>query len=207
MSLLHQETPELLDDAARGEAFTKGTSPLVWAAAIAALVVSAAIAIYVLTGEKPPAAAGQVTQVWVHPMHTQTAGYDANGEAQAQESFDQVLVLARMHLENHGKTPLFLQQIECNTTLDDGIHTSTVASASDYERLFVAYPALKSLHGQPIPGELTLEAGAARDGDVVAAFRMSRADWQKHKDLSFTLNWRYQPQQLLKVPEALIQMQ
>ena len=40
MSLLHQESGEEIDDAARGESFTKGSSHLVTASLIAALLVS-----------------------------------------------------------------------------------------------------------------------------------------------------------------------
>ena len=41
MSLLNQDTEEV-DDAARGEEFTKGSSHVIWAAVIATIVVSAA---------------------------------------------------------------------------------------------------------------------------------------------------------------------
>ena len=44
MSLLHQESPEEIDDAALGEEYTKGSSHVILAAIIAAVIVSAAIA-------------------------------------------------------------------------------------------------------------------------------------------------------------------
>ena len=67
MSLLHQDSPEEIDDAALGEELTKGTSHVVVATVIAAVVVTIAIAIYVLAGQKPPAATGEIVQVWAHP--------------------------------------------------------------------------------------------------------------------------------------------
>ena len=45
MSLLHQDSPEEIDDAARGEEFTKGTSHVVWASALATVLVTVAIAL------------------------------------------------------------------------------------------------------------------------------------------------------------------
>jgi len=56
MSLLHQDSPEEIDDAARGEELTKGSSHVFVAGIIAAVVVTVVIAAYVLVGQKPPAA-------------------------------------------------------------------------------------------------------------------------------------------------------
>ncbi len=73
MSLLHQNSRDL-DDAARGEELTKGTSHVVWAAILATILVTIAIAVYVIAGEKPPAATAAVEQVWAHPMHSESSG-------------------------------------------------------------------------------------------------------------------------------------
>ena len=66
MSLLQQDSSKL-DDAARGEELTKGTSHVVWAALAATVIVSIAIAIYVIAGQKPPIATGDIVAVWAHP--------------------------------------------------------------------------------------------------------------------------------------------
>jgi len=52
MSLLHQDSTEL-DDAAKGEDLTKGSSHLIAAAIFATVVVSMAIAGYFIAGIKP----------------------------------------------------------------------------------------------------------------------------------------------------------
>src|ERR1035438_10710937 len=136
MSLLHQEKPGELDDAARGESFTKGTGHLVWASIAAAVVVSIAIAIYVIAGEKPPVATGEVLEIWAHPMHSVTPAFDANGSSVSQESFDQVLVFTRVRLHNQSKLPLFLHQIMTNVTLADGtVDTSFAATDRKSTRL------------------------------------------------------------------------
>ena len=64
MSLLHQETPEEIDDAARGEEFTKGSSHVALAGLIAAALVTIAIGLYMWIGQTPPAASGEIVQVW-----------------------------------------------------------------------------------------------------------------------------------------------
>ena len=89
MSLLQQEES---DDAARGEELTKGTSHVVIAALVATMVVSAAIALYAIVGQKPPFANGEITAIWVHPQHTETSGFDASGAPMPKQSVDQVMV-------------------------------------------------------------------------------------------------------------------
>jgi hypothetical protein len=205
MSLLKQDSPETLDDAARGEELTKGSSHFALAGIIAALLIAAAVAVLVIASEKPPAASGEILQVWAHPMHTETSGFDANGEAMAKQSFEQVLVFARVKLHNRGDHPLFLHQILTNATLEDGIHTSFAASAADYDRLFIAYPDLAALHIAALSPQTTLDPGQTQEGMVVSAFRLSRRQWEARKDLSFTFAFQYQPSLTIAPRAAVIE--
>jgi hypothetical protein len=192
MSLLHQGSSEV-DDAARGEELTKGTSHIVVASIIATVVVIIAIAIYVISGQKPPAAAGEVTRVAAHMMHRESSGLDASGRPMPKDDFDQVLVFTHVKLHNQSKNPLFLRQMLTNVTLDDGLHTSYAATPTDYERLFQAYPELASLHGKPIPTEATVPAGEWVEGDFVTSFRLTKAQWDARKGLDYNVSFRYQP--------------
>jgi len=196
MSLL-QQNDQQQDDAARGEEFTKGTSHVLMASVIAAVVVTIAIVLYVKLGEKPNPATGEVTHVIAKVMHRETAGLDANGAPMAQDKFDQVLLFAHAKLHNGSKQPLFMHDVLANVTMDDGVHISDAAPPSDYERLFKVYPELSSLHATPLATELTLEPGQSAEGDFVAAFRMTKQEWDARKGLDFTFQFRYQP--LLKV--------
>src|SRR3569833_3035010 len=103
MSLLQQESRE-----AAGESYTKGTSHVIIATVIAVVLVSAAVTVYVIAGEKPPASTGEVVDVWAHPMHTETSGWDANGAAIPKEEVDQVLLFTHVKLRNQSKQPFFL---------------------------------------------------------------------------------------------------
>jgi hypothetical protein len=197
MSLLQQNSQEQ-DDASKGEDYTKGTSNALLASVIAAVLVSVAIFLYIKLGEKPPVAIGDVSNIQAHLMHRQTAAFDAAGAAMPQEIFDQVLVFAHVKLQNKSKTPLFLHQAMMNLTLDDGIHTSYVATPTDYERAFKGFPELAPFHGNPLPAEPTIEVGQSIEGDILASFRMSKQEWDARKGLDFTFGFRYQP--LLKVP-------
>jgi hypothetical protein len=196
MSLLQQDGAGL-DDAAKGESFTKGTSHVAIAAVVATIVVSIAIAIYVFAEQKPPAMTGDVLSVVAHPIHTETSGFDASGAKMPSESFDQVYVFTQVRLHNQSKGPMFLSNMMTNATMPDGIHSSYAAPASEYERVFVAYPDLPVAHDKALPLDETIEAGQTVQGTVVCAFKMTKQEWDAHKDLSFTFSFRYQPNLVL----------
>ena len=191
MSLLQQDSPEL-DDAARGEEFTKGSSHPVIAGIFAAVVVSLAIAGYFIAGHKPPAMTGEIEQVWAHPQHTETSGFDANGAAMAKTQFDQVYVFALVKLHNQSKQPLYLHNIMTNATLEDGIHSSYAATASDYDRVFLAYPKMPVPHGKGLSSQATIAPGETIEGTIVSAFRLTKDQWDARKSLDFTFGIQYQ---------------
>ena len=132
-------------------------------------------------------------------MHSVTPAFDANGSGVSQESFDQVLVFTRVRLRNQSKQPLFLHQIMTNVTMADGtVNTSFAATASQYERIFLAYPSMAQWHNTPLASELTLEPGQTAEETFVSSFRMAKDQWDARKALDFTFGFRYQPE--VKVP-------
>jgi hypothetical protein len=205
MSLLQRESPDKVDDAALGEELTKGSSHLVWATIAATVLVTIAIAIYVIAGQKPPAVTGEIVSVWAHPQHTETSGIDANGAPMVKDSFDQVLVFAEVRLHNQSKIPLYLLNVLTNATLDDGIHSSYAASQSDYNRVFIAYPGILIPHGPALPIDLALDPGQSVDGTFVSSFRLTKQQWDARKSLDFTFNFRYQPRLVLTPQNAVIE--
>jgi hypothetical protein len=204
MSLLLHETNDRLDDAARGEEFTKGTSHVFIAAGIAGILVTLAIAIYVYAGQTPPPAGGQILGVTAHAMHVETKGFDANGAPLPRESFDQVYVFTKVKLTNQSRGPLFLTSMMTNATLADGIHSSYAAPASDYDRIFVAYPDMPVARDTPLKLDTTIDAGQTVEGTVVSAFKLTKQDWDARKNLNFTFAFRYQPSLVLTAPGAVI---
>lgn len=196
MSLLQQDGAGL-DDAAKGESLTMGTSHIVIAAVVATIVVSAAIAGYILAGQKPPAVTGEVLSVVAHPLHTESGGFDASGAVMAKEEFDQVYVFTQVRLHNQSQAPMTLVNMMTNATLPDGIHSSYAASASDYDRIFLAYPDIPVQHNKALPLDTTIEPGQTVEGTVVCAFKLTKPEWDARKDLSFTFSFRYQPNLVL----------
>jgi hypothetical protein len=170
---------------------------------IAAVLVSVAIAVYFIAGQKPPAVTGEIVSVWAHPQHTETSGLDANGAPMPKEVFDQVLVFAEVRLHNQSNQPLFLLNILTNSTLQDGIHSSYAASQSDYDRIFLAYPDMPVPHGPGLPLSLSLDPGQSVDGTFVSSFRLTKEQWDQRKDLNFSFSFRYQPV-LIRTPKTAI---
>jgi hypothetical protein len=203
MSLLHQEFDQELDDAARGEAYTKGSSHVIWAGIIAAVLVSIAVTFYVLAGEKRPVASGEIVQMWTHSLHATTTGIDANGEAMAKQSLDQVLVFAHVKLKNQSPVPLFLQDVLANVKLGDGILSVSSGSQGQYDEAFLAYPQLAALHAKALPARLTIAPGESVDGDVFWAVRLTKQEWDARKDLNFTFVFLYQ-QSLVLAPRTAV---
>ncbi|MGA2651691.1 MAG: hypothetical protein ABSF28_14260 [Terracidiphilus sp.] len=203
MSLL-QDSPDLVD-VKPGEDYAKGSSHVVWAAWIAAALVTTAIAIYVIANQKPPVATGEIVAVWAHPQHAESSGVDASGEAMAKESFDQVLVFTQVRLHNQSKGPLYLHNVMTNIKLDDGIHSSYAASAADYERVYIAYPNMPVPRATPLATtDSTIAPGQTLEGTFVSSFRLSKQEWDARKDLNFTFALRYQPSLVLAPQGAVI---
>lgn len=194
MSLLQQDAVKAQDDAARGEELTRGTGHRLVGAIIATLLVSAAIAAYIRVGEKPPVATAEVLESWAHPMHTVTPGVDANGEEQAQTSYDQVLVFTRVRLHNQSRQPLFLHEILTNITHPDGsIDSSTATTATQYDRIFLAYPEMEKWHTPALKTtDLELAPDQTLEGTFVSSFKLAKETWDARKALDYTLEFRYQ---------------
>lgn len=207
MSLLQQDSTAL-DDAAKGEELTKGTSHVLVAAIIATVVVGLAIAIYVIAGQKPPAATGEIMAVWEHPQHTETSGLDANGAPMPTQSFDQVMVFATVRIHNQSDHPLFLSNILTNAIEDGSINSSYAANKVDYERIFLAYPNLTVPHGPALsPLDTEIDPGQTVEGEFVSAFRdMTQQEWDARKNLTFTFSFRYHPN-LVITPKVAVTAQ
>jgi hypothetical protein len=200
MSLLQQEQ---VDDAALGEELTKGSSHLVRASVIAAIVVTIAIGLYMFLSEKPPAGQGEIISVWAHPQHTVSSGLDANGEPMAKEDFEQVMVFTRIRLHNRGMVPLFVNQITVNATLADGIHTAYARTNGQYDQVFLAYPSIPVPHESALPFNATIAPGQTIEGTFVSNFGIGKEQWDARTGLNFIVGFQYQPN-LVLTPKVAI---
>lgn len=193
MSLLQQDTTEL-DDAAKGEEYTKGTTQLGKAVIVSTIALSIAAFVYIYSNRTTPMATGEILNMWAHPIHTQTSGFDANGAPMAKEDFDQVFVFSQVRLHNQSNAPLVLVNVLTDMTEPDTINSSYAANKMDYDRIWVAYPDLQVPHGPALsPLDTLIEPGQTVEGTVVSAFKMTKQEWDARKGLDLTFHFRYQP--------------
>jgi hypothetical protein len=170
--------------------------------AVAAVLVTAAIAIYYHFIQKPPDAAGEILEVHYYPVHTAING--GNGDPGMQgnkESYDQLIILARVRVRNQTNIPLFLQDISASVTLPDGEPQMNVGlAARDFDRLFQAFPALAPLRAQPFDRSATLQPGQSIEGLAVFNFPMSGQQWDTRKSGDVVVSFMHQPNLLLSIP-------
>jgi hypothetical protein len=208
MSLLQiQNDPVHEHDASsEGEDYAKGSSYMLWAVLVATVVLVAGSALFYFLIHKPPVAAGEVTQAWAKGVHTLSAHVDAAGvEAQA-EQFDQVLVLANVRIHNQSKEPIVLREMMTNATFEDGIHSSYVATATDYDRIFVAYPELSGLHSKTLTRETVIQPGQTVDGELISSFHVTKAQWTARKDVNWTIQFKFHPDLVLTMKAPITEL-
>jgi hypothetical protein len=204
MSLLHQEPTEETDDVALGEDFAKGSSHIVLASVSAVVLLTLIIATYVMAIKKPMVT-GEIVQVWAHPRHIVTSGFDASGASVPPEYFDQILLFAHVKLHNQSKMPLFLEDVLANTALEGNVISASAGSAGQYEQVFLVYPELTALHSKALSPRATIEPGQSVDGNILWAFRMTKQEWDARKKLDFTFKFHYQASLELAPHTAIIE--
>jgi hypothetical protein len=150
---------------------------------IAAVVVTLAIAIFVYIVKKPPVSAGEVLQVNYYPVHTTfSGGAGSVGMQGNNETFDQLLILAKVRVRNQTNIPLFLRDIAATVTMPDGSEqTNVAAGATDAARVFQAFPALASLQSAPFDRDVTVPPGQSTEGLAIFTFPMTKQQWDSRK--------------------------
>jgi hypothetical protein len=122
---------------------------------------------------------------------------DANGVQAQAEQFDQVLVLANVRIHNQSKAPIVLREMLTNATFEDGIHSSYVATSTDYDRIFVAYPELNGLHSKTLSRQTVIQPGQTVEGQLISSFQVSKAQWAARKDMNWTIQFKMHPDLVL----------
>lgn len=170
---------------------------------IAAVVLTAAWAVYWYAIQKPPVAAGQILEVNYYPVHSTVNG-DAGGAGMpgANESYDQLIILTRVRVRNQTNIPLFLNDISATVTMPDGAQQVNVAAgAGDFARVFNAYPALSSHYAEPLKRDITLSPGEQTEGLAVFSFPFSRQQWDSRKNANVVISFIHQNNLSIDFPQ------
>ncbi len=179
---------------------------MVRSALIAGAILAVALVGLWFYAHQPPPLEGQVVQLWIHPMHTVLSRRDAAGVIQAPEQFDQVLVLAQIHLHNRSGQPVILKQLMTNLTLPDGMDSSYAATATDYDRVFAAYPELARLRTEPLRSDTMIAAKSSVDGMIVSSFQLTDERWKQQSGMNFEIDLKMHPALILtaKTPGTIL---
>ena len=108
------------------------------------------------------------------------------GDVAAAETQDKnVLVAINVSLQNTSEKPVVLQKFVAKITTDKGeFSDDSAASASDFDRYFQAFPALKAIAQAPLQLESKIQPGASAAGTIIVSFPVDKATFDGRKSLS-----------------------
>lgn len=180
-----------------------------WFPVAAASCVFAVLAIgaYLWIHFTPAVHSGQVLSIEVYPIHRELGtgpldGSRTDGLQGQPDIYDQLIVLANVRIKNQTDIPLFLHDMWAVVHLQNGEdERSLAASARDFDKLFVAYPDLKSIRKDPLPRDLTLAPGQQAEGMVIYNFPISKAQWDSRSDTEMRFSFLHQNSLVLDVPK------
>jgi hypothetical protein len=179
---------------------TKSASNAWLTVGAAFVIVVLAIAAYVYFNDKPPVHAGQVLSVNVYPIHRDfKAGDSTEGLAGQGDTYDELLVLADVRIENQTTIPLFLHDMWGVVDLQNEEDRSLAASQSDFTKVFTAYPDLRPLRKDPLQRDLTLQPGQQVEGMMVFNYQISKEQWDARSGMDLTVSFLHQKPLLLHV--------
>ena len=174
---------------------------LIVLAAIA--IAAAAIASYLHFAAKPVVPTGQVEQVWVYPIHHEsTVGGGKAGMVGVKQPFDQIIVLAKVKVDNPSKIPIYLRDINSVLTLPQNQSVSSAAAgASDFGKVFIAYPETAAQKQAPLLRESTIAPGASGEGLLVFSYSMTKQQWDSRESLDVIISFVHQADLTLRAPK------
>ncbi len=170
---------------------------------VAALLVTAAVGAYFYFGEKPPVATGEIIHLTAWPIHrSSNDALEANlRAARVEQTFDEMIVIAEVRLHNQSPGPLFLSDLTAIASLSGEEHRSSAASATDFNRVFIAYPELISMKQQPLLRDVTIPAGQTVEGQVIFNYPLTKDQWNLRRSLDVTVSFLHQKDLTISAPQ------
>jgi hypothetical protein len=95
-----------------------------------------------------------------------------------------VLVAVTLHMTNGQDRPFWIEHIKGRLDTSDGQFADDAAAASDHERYFQAFPALRASTTAPLKYDTKLQSGEQVRGTVVFSFPVTKAQFDARKSLS-----------------------
>ena len=172
---------------------------------VAIIVVAAGTAAYVYFGRVPTPYSGQLQSVNIYPIHenldapTTTGGIGGQGDV-----FDEILVLVNVHIKNVAKIPLYLDDMSAITSFPGATDHASGVSDSDFNKLFVAYPALNKYKMPPLRRNITIQPGQQVDGLMIFSYQMDQNQWNTNTGMDVHVSFVHQNPLILHIPASQI---
>jgi hypothetical protein len=169
---------------------------------LAAIIIPVvAVAAYVLINREPTPYAGQVLSVNVYPIHRDLSQpTTTEGVGGQNDVYDEILLLADVRIQNTAKIPLFIHDMWADVDLPNESDRSSAASASDFDKVFIAYPDLQQYKKSPLPRDLTLQPGQQVEGQMIFNYSMDKAKWDSRTGTDINIAFIHQNPLVLHVP-------
>lgn len=170
-----------------------GINP-VFAVLGAILVAGGIIGGYIWATYTGPVHAGQLVSMTAYPIHRElSTGSALGGLEGGKDVYDEEIVVTDVKVKSTTKLPLFLHDMYADVTLADGtVQHSEAASDQDYQKVFIAYPALAAARTQPIRRDTTMTPGQVLDGQMIFHFPISGQQWDSRKGLAIHIQFLHQ---------------
>ncbi len=167
------------------------------------MIVLLAIAAYVYFNEKPPVVAGEVLHLTAYPIHSESKAnqFTSQSIAPVENKFDEIIIVADVRLHNQSQGPVFLADMAALLKLPTEEDRSLAASASDFNRVFIAYPALAPMKQQPLLRDTTIPAGETAEGQLVFNYPITKEQWDQRQSLELILSFTHQKDLVLQAPQ------
>ena len=142
-----------------------------------------------------------VTHANILPTHTVFAS-DSRVVGVGDQAEDAFFVLATVHIDNRMKAPLFINDITGTlTSADDSELNASAVEKNDISNLFITFPKLKPLAGQPLLRESTIPPGSSAEGMVLLSFPVSQDVWNNRKSATITVSFYHQGSFTATIPK------
>ena len=167
------------------------------------VVVLLVIGAYIYVEEKPPVVAGDVLHLSAYPIHRESKAsmFSTPQVGQVDNNFDEVIIIADVRIHNQSQGSVFLADMAALLKLPTEEDRSAAATASDFNRVFIAYPTLAPMKQQPLVRDTTIPAGATAEGQLVFNYPITKEQWDQRKSLDITLSFINQKDLVLQAPQ------
>jgi hypothetical protein len=142
-----------------------------------------------------------VLSLEVVPIHNVSGGgVIAGGVSGQPEAFNEIMVFATVALKNTGKVPIHLIDMDAYVYVPGGtIYQNGAASQTNFNRVFLAYPNLKSKEGKPLLRDTILKPGEQTTGQLIFHYPFTLKQWQSHTKIHLVFTWTHQPNLVIKL--------